>query len=226
MGNKIIVLVIDDEIGIRKLLRAGMPEGYVALEAETGKEGIKLAATNNPQIVLLDLGLPDIDGVDVTRQIREFSEVPIIVLSAREKEDDKVSALDAGANDYLTKPFGMEELHARMRVALRASQPLPMQEILTFGNVAINTASREVSKAGENIHFTPTEYQLLLYLLQHAGRVLTHKQILKHVWGAAYEGQTQYLRVFMKNLRHKLEDDPARPKYFITETGIGYRFRE
>ena len=225
MGDKAIVLIIDDDLPIRRLLRASMPDPFQALEAETGKEGLRLIATNNPQLVLLDLGLPDIDGVELTRQIREFSKVPIIVLSAREQEGDKVAALDAGANDYLTKPFGMDELHARMRATLRTARPAPVSETFKFGNVRVNFGSREVFKCEKLIHLTPTEYQLLLYLIQHSGRVITHKQLLAEVWGAAYARQTQYLRVFMTQLRHKLEDDSARPKFFITETGVGYRFR-
>lgn len=225
MANKNVILIIDDEVEIRKLLRASMPEGFDGLEAETGKEGIRLTATNNPQLVLLDLGLPDMDGVEVTRRIREFSKIPIIVLSAREQEGDKVAALDAGANDYLTKPFGMAELHARMRVALRSREsgtPLPLY---SFGKVQVRVDSREVTKDGALVHLTPIEFQLLLYFLQHPDKVLTQRLLLEQVWGAAYVRQPQYLRVFMGHLRHKLEDDPARPRYFITETGVGYRFR-
>jgi two-component system KDP operon response regulator KdpE len=226
MGDKVTVLVIDDELEIRKLLAASMPDGYQTLEAETAKEGLRLTATNNPQLILLDLGLPDLDGVELTRQIREFSRIPIIVLSAREQEGDKVAALDAGANDYLTKPFGMGELHARMRAALRISKPTPLEGVIKFGNVRINLASREVFKEEKLVHLTPTEYQIILYLIQHSGRVVTHKQILSEIWGQAYLGQTQYLRVFMGQLRHKIEDNPARPNHLMTETGVGYRFRE
>lgn len=226
MADKVSVLIVDDEVAIRKLLRASLPESFQAIEAETGKEGLRLTATNNPEIILLDLGLPDMDGVVLTRQIREFSRVPIIILSAREKEGDKVAALDAGANDYLTKPFGVAELHARMRAVLRSMQPPPVSETFNFGGVRIEFGSREVYKADKLVHLTPTEYQLLLYLIQHTGIVLPHKQILNEVWGAAYVSQTQYLRVFMGQLRHKLEDDPARPKHFLTETGVGYRFRD
>lgn len=226
MGDKNIVLIIDDEPAIRKLLVTGMPDGCEALEAQTGREGLRLTATNNPQLILLDLGLPDLDGVELTRQIREFSKIPIIVLSAREKEGDKVAALDAGANDYLTKPFGMAELHARMRAALRISKPTPVEGSIKFGNVRIDLGSREVFKDDKPVHLTPTEYHLILYLVQHSGRVITHKQILSEIWGQAYLGQTQYLRVFMGQLRHKIEDDPARPKHLITEVGVGYRFRE
>lgn len=225
MADRSLILVIDDEVGIRRLLRASMPEGYEALEAETGAEGIRLTATNNPQLVLLDLGLPDMDGVEVARRIREFSKVPIIVLSAREQEGDKVLALDAGANDYLTKPFGIAELHARIRVALRSRQPENASPTYEFGKVRIKVEAREVFKAGVPVHLTPIEFQLLLYLLHHPDKVLTHKQILSEVWGAAYVRQPQYLRVFMGHLRHKLEDDPARPRFLVTETGIGYRFR-
>lgn len=225
MGDKVVVLIIDDEPAIRKLLKTSLPDGYKSLEAETGKEGLKLTATNNPNIILLDLGLPDVDGVEITKQIREFSKVPIIVLSAREQEGDKVAALDAGANDYLTKPFGVAELHARMRAALRYTRSLPVSESFEFGNIHVDFASREVRKASELVHLTPTEYQLLLYLIAHSGRVLTHRQILVEIWGAAHARQTQYLRVFMGQLRQKLEDNPARPKFLLTETGVGYRFR-
>ena len=225
MGAKDVVLIIEDEVAIRRMLRASMPDNFQALEADTGKQGLALTASNNPKIILLDLGLPDIDGIELTRQIREFSKVPIIVLSAREQEGDKVSALDAGANDYLTKPFSMAELHARMRAALRTIQTTPISETFSFGRIKINFGTREIFRDEAAIHLTPTEYQLLLYLVQHAGRVLTHKQILTEVWGAAYARQTQYLRVFMTQLRHKLEEEPARPQFLITETGVGYRFR-
>ena len=225
MEDRILVLIIDDELAIRKLLTASLPDSFEAVEAGNGKEGLRLVATNNPKLILLDLGLPDVDGVELTRQIREFSKAPIIVLSAREQEGDKVAALDAGANDYLTKPFGMAELHARMRAVLRNSHAAPVSEVYNFGNIRLITGNREVFKGEKLVHLTPTEYQLLMFLIQHSGRVLTHKQILTEVWGAAYARQTQYLRVFMGQLRHKLEDDPARPKFFLTETGVGYRFR-
>ncbi len=225
MKDKTLVLIIDDEQPIRKLLKASMPETFQALEAESGKEGLRLIASNNPDLVLLDLGLPDIDGVELTKQIREFSKLPIIILSAREQDGDKVAALDAGANDYLTKPFSIVELHARIRAALRVTQVMPEAENFNFGDISIDFGRREVLKAQKVVHLTPTEYQLLLYLVQHSGRVLTHKQILTEIWGAAYARQTQYLRVFMAQLRHKLEELPARPKYFITEAGVGYRFR-
>lgn len=220
-----VVLVIDDELALRKLIRAGMPDGFDVLEAATGSEGVRLAATNNPQVILLDLGLPDLEGTELIRKIREFSRAPIIVLSARENERDKVLALDLGADDYLTKPFSVPELHARMRVALRRhDSPSPHAEY-RFGTVHVQLATREVTRAGNSVHLTPIEFRLLTFLLQHPDKVLTHKQLLSEVWGAAYIRQPQYLRVFMGNLRHKLEDDPARPVFFITEPGIGYRFR-
>lgn len=221
----VVVLVVDDEIALRKLIRAGMPEGFDVIEAATGFEGLRLAATNNPQVVLLDLGLPDLEGTELIRRIREFSRAPIIVLSARENEGDKVLALDLGADDYLTKPFSVPELHARIRVALRRHEPPSPQAEYRFGTVHVQLATREVTRASNSVHLTPIEFRLLTFLLQHPDKVLTHKQLLSEVWGAAYIRQPQYLRVFMGNLRHKLEDDPARPAFFITEPGIGYRFR-
>ena len=176
-------------------------------------------------IVILDINLPGKSWVEVCREVRSENDTPIIILSAREQEGDKVAALDAGANDYLTKPFGMAELHARMRAVLRTTRAQESTKTLVFGKIRIDFGTREVFRNELPVHLTPTEYQLLLYLVQHSGRVLTHKQILGEVWGAAYIRQTQYLRVFMTQLRHKLEEDPAKPRYFITETGVGYRFR-
>jgi two-component system KDP operon response regulator KdpE len=225
MNARAIVLIIDDELAMRKLLRSSMPEELEVLEAASAREGLRLLATNNPRVVLLDLGLPDLDGLEVIRQVREFSQVPIIILSARENDGDKVAALDAGANDYLTKPFSVAELHARMRVALRSQQQSTPALEYQFGDVKILVAAREVTKAGKAVHLTPIEFELLLYLLRHADKVLTHKQILGAIWGPAYVKETQYLRVFMGNLRHKLEKQPARPLFLVTESGIGYRFR-
>ena len=225
MGNKTVVLVVDDEAAIRKLLRAGMPDELEMLEAETAREGLRLTATNNPRVIILDLGLQDMDGIELIRKIREFSQVPIIVLSAREQEGDKVAALDCGANDYLTKPFSVAELHARIRVALRANQPQTASPKYEFGSLVINIETREVLRDHEPVHLTPIEFKLLVYLVQNVDKVLTHKQILSEVWGAAYLKETQYLRVFMGQLRHKLEVDPAQPRHLITETGVGYRFR-
>lgn len=225
MSLKPIVLIIDDEQAIRKLLRTSLSDSHHVIEASSGEEGLRVAATNNPSIVLLDLGLPGLDGIEVIRRLREFLSAPIIVLSAREQDGDKVLALDSGANDYLTKPFSVLELQARLRVALRAPISTTSNVMIEFGDVRVDVASREVTRRGVQIHLTPIEFNLLVLLLRHSDRVLTHKQVLTEVWGAAYARQTQYLRVFMRNLRHKLETDPAQPKFFLTETGVGYRFR-
>lgn len=221
------LLIIEDETAIRRFLRAGLETGgYQFVEAETGEEGIRQVAAYNPDLVLLDLGLPDLDGLEVTKRIREWSQVPIIVISARGQEQDKVSALDCGANDYLTKPFSMGELHARIRVALRQQRSGEEQigEVIA-GALRIDFAARSVFRDGKEVHFTPLEYKLLAILMLNAGKVLTHKQLLTAVWGPAYVRETHYLRVFMKQLRHKLEQDPARPQYLTTEPGVGYRFR-
>lgn len=218
------ILLIDDELSIRRLLKASMDDTYRTLEAQTGNEGLRLIGMNNPNLILLDLGLPDIDGLQLIYKIREFSKIPIIVISARDREGDKVTALDAGANDYLTKPFGMEELHARIRVALRAVCPIATLKDLSFGDISVHFDTRKVIKGDNVVHLTPTEYRLFLYFIKYQDKVLTHKQILVEIWGSHYARQTQYLRVYMTQLRHKLEDNPARPKYFVTEIGIGYRF--
>jgi two-component system KDP operon response regulator KdpE len=223
------ILVIEDEPQLQKLLGASLTsEGYRTLEAVTGKEGIALARTHNPDLVLLDLGLPDTDGMDVTRAFRDFSTKPIIVISARGQEEDKVRALDFGADDYLTKPFGTSELLARIRVALRhasRSKEESTEPVLKIGELEIDLDRRRVLSAGQEVHLTPNEYKLFAYLMKHAGKVLTHRQLLKEVWGAAYASQTHYLRVYMVQLRHKLEHDPARPRYLVTEPGVGYRLK-
>lgn len=221
------ILVIDDEAPIRRFLKAILdPKDFNLLEAQTGEEGIRMTAIENPAIVLLDLGLPDIDGVDVARRLREWTEVPIIVLSARGQEADKVAALDAGADDYLTKPFGSGELMARIRVALRHTKkdsgPEPCVE--AFG-VKIDLPNRQVFRNGEELHLTPNEYGLLAMLARNAGKVVTHKQLLNEVWGPAYKEESHYLRVYMGQLRHKLEENPAQPNLITTESGIGYRLR-
>lgn len=225
MSIRPVALVVDDEPTIRKLLRTSLSSTHDVVEAASGEEGIRLSATNNPSVVLLDLGLPDMDGIDVIKRLREFSSVPIIVLSAREHDGDKVLALDSGANDYLTKPFSVSELQARLRVALRSSSAPVNTPLFEFGDVRVDVGRREVWRSGALVHLTPIEFNLLLLLLKHSDKVLTHKQVLTEVWGAAYSRQVQYLRVFMRNLRHKLEADPAQPKFLLTETGIGYRFR-
>ena len=223
------ILVIEDEPQMQKFLRASLEaEGYRVVEAEAGKEGIALARTHNPDLFLLDLGLPDIDGMEVTREIRTFSAKPIIVISARGQEEDKVKALDVGADDYLTKPFGTSELMARIRVALRhasRAKEESTEPVLNVGELHIDLDRRRVTSDGNEVHLTPNEYKLFAYLMKHAGKVLTHRQLLKEVWGAAYASQTHYLRVYMVQLRHKLEVDPARPRYLVTEPGVGYRLK-
>lgn len=221
------IVVIDDEAPIRRFLRSSLdPKEFTLFEAEDGTSGLREVARRNPEIVLLDLGLPDIDGIDVARQLREWTQVPIIVLSARGREQDKVDALDAGADDYLTKPFSVAELFARIRVALRhARRDEPEVPVVTVGDLRIDLAAREVSRGGEPIHLTPKEYGLLAALARHPGRVVTQKGLLQEVWGEAFVKEGHYIRVYMGQLRHKLEPDPAQPRYLITEQGVGYRLR-
>lgn len=225
-----LVLVVEDEPHMRKFIQASLSShGYRVLEAERAAEAVAMMTSHNPELVLLDLGLPDGDGIELTRQFREWSRVPIIVLSARGREDDKVAALDAGADDYLTKPFGVNELLARMRVALRHARSdgaPPSTQVLEFGELKIDLVRREVFRGTEELHLTPIEYKLLVLLAQNAGKVLTHRQILKDVWGPAYAAQTHYVRVHMAELRKKLEADPSRPKLLVTEPGVGYRLRD
>jgi two-component system, OmpR family, KDP operon response regulator KdpE len=224
-----LVLVVEDEPQMRRFLRPALEgQGYRVIEAATAKEAIVLASTHNPDCVILDLGLPDGDGAEVTRRLREWSTVPIIVVSARGQEADKVAALDAGADDYLTKPFGTGELLARLRVAQRHiarfsdGSPEPVFEAL---GLRVDLGAREVRRDGEEVHLTPLEYKLLATLVRHYGKVLTHRQLLKEVWGPSAVAETQYLRVYMAQLRHKIEKDPARPVLIMTETGVGYRLR-
>jgi two-component system KDP operon response regulator KdpE len=222
------ILLIEDEAAIRRFLSAGLSDSpYQLIEAERGEEGMRLAATHNPVLVLLDLGLPDMDGLKVLERIREWSQVPILVLSARGQEADKIRALDSGANDYLTKPFSVGELLARIRVALRPQSRADGEDSpnLEAGPLRIDLAGRNVWMDGKAVQLTPIEYKLLVTLARNAGRVLTHRQLLTEVWGPAYSRETHYLRVFMKHLRHKLERDPARPEYLTTDAGVGYRFR-
>lgn len=222
-----LVLIVEDEPQMRKFIRASLSShGYRVLEAERAAQAVSLLTSHNPEIALLDLGLPDGDGIELTRQLREWSRVPIIVLSARGREDDKVAALDAGADDYLTKPFGVNELLARMRVALRHARTAgagPPSQVLEFGEVKLDLVRREVFRGTEALHLTPIEYRLLVLFAQNAGKVLTHRQILKEVWGPAYASQTHYVRVHMAELRKKIEVDPSRPKLLLTEPGVGYR---
>jgi two-component system KDP operon response regulator KdpE len=225
-----LILVVEDELQMRRLLRTALGvQDYRMVEAETVKEALAVATTHNPELVLLDLGLPDGDGLDLIANVRGWSQVPIIVISARGREGDKVAALDAGADDYLTKPFGVDELLARIRVSLRHAarqSGVPGSPMVEVGPLRVDLERREVTVEGREVRLTPTEYRLLVLLAQNAGKVLTHRQILKEVWGPPYAGETHYLRVFMAQLRRKIERDPARPRLLITEPGVGYRMRE
>jgi two-component system KDP operon response regulator KdpE len=222
-----LILLIEDELPVHKFLGASLPaHGFRLVGAETGKEGLARAADYNPDVVLLDLGLPDMDGLEVTRRLREWSAVPIIVLSARGQEKDKIAALDSGADDYLTKPFSTGELLARIRVALRhvarLSDNAP-QPVFAVGDLRMDLAGRHVHVSGKEIHLTPIEYKLLAVLVCHAGKVLTHCHLLKEVWGPHHTQDTHYLRVHLAQLRRKIEPDPTQPRYLLTETGVGYR---
>ena len=222
-----LVLVVEDEPQVLRFLRASLSaHGYRLAEAATGQQALVEAATRTPDLVLLDLGLPDVDGVEVGRRIREWSAVPIIVLSARGEESDKIKALDAGADDYLTKPFGVGELLARMRVALRHASRVTAglgETAFETGDLRVDLAARRVFVRGDEVRLTRNEFNLLATLVKHAGKVVTHRQLLQEVWGPGSTGQSHYLRVYMGQLRHKLEEDAARPRYLVTETGVGYR---
>ncbi|MCL6479170.1 MAG: response regulator [Peptococcaceae bacterium] len=218
------ILVVDDELQILKLLRVTLTShGYEVAEAVTGRECLCKAATYRPDIIILDLGLPDMDGLEVIRGLREWSKVPVIIFSAREQENDKIVALDAGADDYLTKPFGMGELLARIRAAMRHMAGVDTEPVLTFDDLVVDLAYRKVTVRGEEIKLTPTEYDLIKNLAIHAGKVLTHRHLLRTVWGPSYENDVHYLRVYMGQLRRKIESDPSRPRHIKTEPGIGYR---
>jgi two-component system KDP operon response regulator KdpE len=226
-GGEPVVLVIEDDPQIRRFLRASLgTHGYRLFEATTGEAGLVEAATRQPDILILDLGLPDIDGLDVIRRLREWTALPIIILSARGQERDKIAALDAGADDYVSKPFGVGELLARMRAALRHATRSPNDagdSTFSLGGLHVDLPKRQVIVAGHQVHLTPIEYRLLTALIRHAGKVLTHRQLLVEVWGPPYADQAHYLRVYMAQLRRKLEADPARPRYLLTEPGVGYR---
>ena len=226
-GEGRLVLVVDDEPQVLRFLRASLgAHGYRLVEATTGEQALVEAATRAPDLVLLDLGLPDLDGVEVARRLREWSAVPIVVLSARGQENDKILALDAGADDYLTKPFGTGELLARMRVALRHADRVAAglgDSAVETGDLRVDLAERRVLVKGVEVRLTRTEFNRLAALAKHAGKVLTHRQLLQEVWGPGSAGQSHYLRVYMGQLRHKLEEDAARPRYLLTETGVGYR---
>ena len=220
------VLVVDDERAIRRYLHAALnAQGYTVYDASNGQEALNAVVTDKPDLVILDLGLPDLDGVEVTRRLREWTQLPIIILSVREQEEDKIAALDAGADDYLTKPFSSGELMARIRVAMRRSIQSASEPVFESDGLKIDLARRKVVVNGQEVSLTPTEYELLRVLVQNAGRVITHRQLLKQVWGMAYEAEAHILRVNMSNLRRKIEPDPTRPHYILTEPGVGYRLR-
>jgi two-component system KDP operon response regulator KdpE len=224
-----VIVIIEDDPPIRRFLRTGLrTQDFTIYEAETGKQGIIEAEVRKPDLIILDLGLPDMDGVEVINAVRAWSTVPIIILSARSNEQNKIDALDAGADDYLTKPFGFGELLARIRVALRHSSHTGIAsnpELFASGDLSIDLHNRVVTMAGEEIHLTPIQYRLLTVLIKHPGKVLTHQQILKQVWGPSYQENAHYLRIYMSQLRQKLEADPTQPKYLLTESGVGYRFK-
>jgi two-component system KDP operon response regulator KdpE len=228
-ASRPLVLVIEDEAQVMRFLRATLEaHGYRLAQASSAQQGLVEATTRSPDLILLDLGLPDLDGVELTRRLREWSTTPIIVVSARGREGDKIQALDAGADDYLTKPFGSGELLARMRVALRnaARAPgVPGEAVFRTGDLAVDLAARRVSVEGREVHLTRTQYKLLTTLVKNAGKVVTHRHLLREVWGPGAVEHSHYLRVYMGQLRHKLEKDPARPRYLETETGVGYRLR-
>lgn len=227
MTNNPHILVIDDEPQILRAMRTILTEkGFKVTIASRGEEGLTLAAIHEPDLVILDLGLPDIDGLEVCARLREWTQIPIIILSVRESERDKVAALDTGADDYLTKPFGIEELLARVRVALRhsVSNKGEQTKVVKAGPISVDLAWHIVKRGEDEVKLTGTEYKLLAYLAANHGRILTHQSILTHVWGPADANHTEYLRVYMRQLRKKLEDDPEQPQYILTEPGIGYRF--
>ena len=225
MSKAFSILVIDDEVQIRKLLEISLEANdYKVHFAVNGKEGVVMAASQQPDLILLDLGLPDEDGQNVLTQLRSWYENPIIILSVKSAEEEIVKALDNGANDYLTKPFRTQELLARIRTALRSKPIANNQSVVTVGDLTVDYASRQIIIDNSPIKFTATEYNLLVLLIKNDGRVLTHQYILKEIWGQSYSDQTQYLRVFVAQLRKKIEKDPNRPKYIITESGVGYRF--
>lgn len=220
------ILVVDDEQSIRRFLNVSLTaHGYAVFEAATGREALSAVAMRHPDLVLLDLGLPDLDGIEVTRRLREWTPTPIIILTVQEQEAAKVAALDAGADDYVTKPFGMGELLARIRAVQRRVMAPAGELVFTTGQLTVDLNRRLVTVAGREVQLTPNEYELLRSLVMQAGKVLTHRQLLRQVWGVAYESEMHLLRVNMSNLRHKLEPDPARPIYILTEPGVGYRLR-
>jgi len=230
MNNpKPVVVVIEDDPPIRRFLRTGLStHGFIVFEADNGRQGIIEVNNRKPDLIILDLGLPDVDGVEVIKTVRAGSAMPIIILSARSTEQSKIEALDAGADDYLTKPFGLGELLARTRVALRHWFRMPEQNpsgVFTTGNLQVDLLNRWVHIGDREVHLTPIQYRLLAVLVQHAGKVLTHRQILKEVWGPSHTESSHYLRIYMSQLRQKLEEDATQPKYLLTESGVGYRLK-
>jgi two-component system KDP operon response regulator KdpE len=226
--SQLTLLVIEDEAQVRRFLRSSLaPTHYKLLEADTGERGLAIATSCHPDVILLDLGLPDVDGIEVTRRLREWTTVPIIILSARGQDQDKVSALDAGADDYLTKPFSFPELLARIRVAARHAEERgdKKEPVFEIGDLRVDLASRIVTLAGEEVRLTPIEYRLLATLARKPGHVLTYQQLLKEVWGPRYLTHKQYLHVYMGHLRSKLEHNPTKPRFLVTEPGVGYRLR-
>lgn len=224
--NKPCVLVVDDEQAIRRFLRVALEsQEYTVLEATSGQDALSHATTSKPDMIILDLGLPDIDGVEIVRLLRQWTQIPIIILSVRGSEDDKIAALDAGADDYLTKPFSMKELIARLRAALRRAARPKDEPIFTSGVLRVDLIRRLVTVAGHEVQLTPNEYELLRVLVIHAGKVLTQGQLLREVWGAEYGQELHMLHVNISNLRRKIEPDPARPQFIVTEPGVGYRLR-
>jgi two-component system KDP operon response regulator KdpE len=220
------ILIVDDELQIRRFLKVSLEaNGYAVHETDSGHDAVVKTAQLRPDLIILDMGLPDMDGLEVLKRLREWTKTPVIILSVRDSDRDKIAALDAGADDYLTKPFSTEELLARMRVAQRHAQPQEQESVFTVGNLQVDFARRLVTRSGEAVKLTPTEYALLRLLIQHAGRVLTHRQILKEVWGPEYVDELHYLRVYFAQLRQKLEDDPTLPKLILTEPGVGYRLQ-
>ena len=225
MENKLRLLVVDDERPIRKFLNVSLSGEYMVLEASSGEEALAMTVSGRPDAILLDLGLPDMDGVDLTRRLREWTRIPIIVITVRDHEETKITALDAGADDYLTKPFGIGELMARLRVALRRTSTPESEPVYQADRLKVDLTRREVTVAGQLANLTPTEYDILRVLIQHAGKVITHQQLIHLVWGDDYEADSHLLRVNISNLRRKIETDPARPSYVTTEPGVGYRLK-
>jgi len=223
--NLVRVLVVDDERPIRRFMNASLGGQYAVYEAATGVEALSATVSERPDVTILDLGLPDLDGVEVTRRLREWTQIPIIVVSVRDREEDKIAALDAGADDYLTKPFGMGELLARIRVVLRRVVSPEQEPVFQSEQLAVDLAHREVTVGGQYVYLTPTEYDILRILIQHAGKVLTHQQLIRSVWGSNMGVESHLLRVNVSNLRRKIEADPARPRHVVTEPGVGYRLR-